>query len=448
LSIFPAALMIFEGEETPGSRQRARPKGKSTTFAPLEVIAVGCGGGIDELREHLDDSVVQWGLLRFQVGGGDFRRTKYISICCNGDATPTMARARLLTRTEEVLRMFGTVHASIELKESSELTLDFCLDRLLPLFISDHMDMSTLRQQYLESVQQTKRRVSLAPRARAFSDGQDSFCLPPIETLQEDDILEVEAEKTKALRRSRSEASDLTTEDALNLVILEQGPLNWVLFEPEKLEMHNAGTGGLEELQWALDDSKVLFGLLRLSFKNDPARKLSSADWEKCSKQRFLTKYVFIHWIGDEAPAMKRGQWNTRVEEAKELARGKMTIALTKTYHAKKDVDLAEIISELERLTVVQGHAGSVGGGISVEQYLAALAEEQERFAKEQAEQAATAAAAAAAELAEDAAAQEEAPSEHSEDELPPALDAILEVRNAGGIYDWVLVTPMKVLAP
>merc|ERR1719215_1612855 len=112
---------------------------------------------------------------------------------------------------------------------------------------------------------------------------------------------------------------------------------------------------------------------------------------------------------------MKRGLWNTRVEEAKEMARGKMTLSLTKTYHAKKDVDLGEIISELERLTVVQGHAGSVGGGISVEQYLAALAEEQEQFAKEQsekAEAAAAAAAAAAAKAAEDATAQDDAPSE------------------------------------
>jgi len=166
-------------------------------------------------------------------------------------------------------------------------------------------------------------------------------------------------------------------------------------------------------------------------------------------KKRFMTKYVFVHWIGASAPAVKRGKWNARFDDAKKYARSKTALALTKVASCLEDLDLITIITELQALTETMGQAGDSKGGISVEEYLATLAEEQERHAREQEELAAVEKAARDAEIAAARPQEESSESEEEEEEgpeLPSAAEAISEVRNAAGIYDWVLLTPMKVL--
>jgi len=294
----------------------------------------------------------------------------------------------------------------------------------------------------------------------------------------------------------------LSTGEAMDALLSKRGALNWMLFEPQNFDLVNAGNGGIDELIWALDPNKVFFGFLRLAFKSSGEKSavarlttslLTKEVSEKSTddnKQRFMTKYVFVHWVGEDVPAMKKGRANARLEEAKKYARGKIVLTMTKHAEIKEDLDLATIIKEMQRLTVVEGEAGSQGK-ITVEDYLEALAEEQEMVAREAAEEAEAADAAEAARVAEAAEAarveaeavaaavvvEEEKPAEpepeviaeivveemepekvpepvpesesssEEEEELPTPCEAICEVRNAVGIYDWVLVTPMKILS-
>merc|ERR1719171_2425980 len=72
-------------------------------------------------------------------------------------------------------------------------------------------------------------------------DDQPAEAEPPAEAEQEEEPSPEES----AQQKERPKCT-LTTGEALDLVKLEMGPLNWTIFEAEKFEMHNAGNGGVE----------------------------------------------------------------------------------------------------------------------------------------------------------------------------------------------------------
>lgn len=180
-------------------------------------------------------------------------------------------------------------------------------------------------------------------------------------------------------------------------------------------------------------------------------------------------KYYFIHWMGEETPPLKRSKWNRQKEKAQAFVRTKCAIAISKTASTLDDLKLRPMIGDLYRFTAVESEGQDEER--SVEAYLAAIAEEQrQREAKlmemlrreeEEERQAALAAQRARDEerMAEEEAARqatkpaEGAPvapdaeqvkeAEPAADELPSAVAAILEVRNACGMWDWVLLAPM-----
>jgi len=443
--------------------------------APLAVLGVG-HGGIDSLREHVNDKTVQWGLLRFQVGGGNFQRTKFISICINGEDTPTVVRARLATRGNDVMQALGTVHAGVDVSRSRELTVDWLIERVLPIFVIDNMDAAKLKQLYTESVAVTDQMFARRASSRKTSmqspllDVEDAKAKGAEE--EEDKAEEEQQDEEETVvassvleEQEQREKPNISSEQALDMLAAPDAPLNWFLFEPEKFELHNAGSGGVEEMHFALDDSIVLFGVARFVFKYMK---------EKSSVVGFETnvntaKYYFIHWMGEETPPLKRSKWNRHMEKAQAFVRTKCAIAISKTASTLDDLKLRPMIRDLYQFTAVESECQDEEG--SVEAYLAAIAEEQrqreaklmEMLRREEEERQAAALAAQRARdeerMAEEAARQaaklaEGAPvapeagqvneAEPATDELPSAVAAILEVRNACGMWDWVLLAPMK----
>eukprot|EP00425_Heterocapsa_triquetra_P045239 CAMPEP_0195086184 /NCGR_PEP_ID=MMETSP0448-20130528/26389_1 /TAXON_ID=66468 /ORGANISM="Heterocapsa triquestra, Strain CCMP 448" /LENGTH=163 /DNA_ID=CAMNT_0040119629 /DNA_START=33 /DNA_END=521 /DNA_ORIENTATION=- len=151
------------------------PGRKSLTLEPVSVLGAGAGG-LEELREHVDDKMVSFALLRFQVGGGTFVRTKLVAIHCNGGAAPVMLRGWLNARRDEVFSVSGEVHANIEVQHAEELTIEYLCERLLPLFAADSGDYSlqALRHEYAKSVaQEASRRRLQDPVCRQLLQAEE-----------------------------------------------------------------------------------------------------------------------------------------------------------------------------------------------------------------------------------------------------------------------------------
>jgi hypothetical protein len=307
---------------------------------PVRILGVG-SGGILELSEQVNDRMVSWALLRFQVGGGTFLRTKLVAIHCNGEDTPVMLRGWLNGRSSEVLGLLGEVHANIDITRSKELTVQDVCKRLLPLFAADNLVLSidALYEEYgkvVQQMQEESRQRTLAP--------------VPAPTPPDAEV--------------RPAPGPRTASEALRAVGAERGKCNWVLLEPRSFQLHSCGLGGLEDLKSNLAEDRVLFGALRLTFG---------------SQRPGIVKHIFVHWVGPRVSAVQRGLLNARLADAAAFVGKSCALVFRRQAHCLGDLRLEDIIAELRRLTVVDGIAATDGiaaGRISAAEYLAALKEE------------------------------------------------------------------------
>lgn len=304
---------------------------------PVRILGVG-SGGILELSQQVNDCMVSWALLRFQVGGGTFLRTKYVAIHCNGEDTPVMLRGWLNGRSSEVLSLLGEVHANIDITRAKDLTVQDICKRLLPLFAADNLvlSLSALHEEYGKVVQQ------LQEESRQRTLASVPAPAPP---------------------KPEVRITPRTASEALRAVGAERGPCNWVLLEPRSLQLHSCGLGGIEDLKSSLAEDRVLFGALRLSFGRSPG----------------IVKHIFVHWVGPRVSAVQRGLLNARLADATTMVGKCCAVVFRREAHCIGDLRLEDIIMELRRLTVVDGIAATDGiaaGRISAAEYLAALKEE------------------------------------------------------------------------
>jgi hypothetical protein len=114
-------------------------------------------------------------------------------------------------------------------------------------------------------------------------------------------------------------------------------PCNWVLLEPSQLKVQSAGDAGLDEMKQHLPIDKVMFGVVRFSFPRDYAPP--------------IVKYMFVHWVGPKVSPVRRGQWNSKLEDAASIFRQSCDCAFRATAYALDELDLGTLIDELARVT-------------------------------------------------------------------------------------------------
>ncbi|CAK9035086.1 unnamed protein product [Durusdinium trenchii] len=322
-------------------------RGGSVSSAEASLLAAGTGG-VEELCEHLADDTVAWALLRWEVGSGTFVRSKLVAIHFNGEEVPAVRRGRLNARSGEVLAMLGEAHATLEVKRKEDLHLDFMCERLMKVLTADVMEKSmsaeALRKDYEALIAERKLRKATS-------------------------------QKSVGPRTAKENQKQISVDRALAAVGDATGPYNWVLLEPEKFELHNAGYGGLLEMKVWLAEDLVLFGVIRFTFGRETA---SSVEGMTASPK--VVKYIFVHWVGPNVSAVRRGKWNAKQQQADAQVRAICSITFRREAHSLDDLDLADLISELWRLAVVDGAITDAGKSqISVEEYMASLALEQQK---------------------------------------------------------------------
>lgn len=298
--------------------------------------------------------------------------------------------------------MFGEVALQIEVKRKAELTTDLLCQRLLPVFEKTDVgqvetSLQGLKEGYLEMIRERQQSSGKASSEQPVRSGM----------LTAKDRPELNLDAAKVLQH----------------VGATQGPFNWVLLEPTKLELHNAGFGGIEEMKEHLDVTKVLFGVIRFSFGKSEAQ---------CGTAFVpaIVKHVFIHFVGNKVPVVRRGQWNAKQSEAEKQVKNVCITIFRKEAHDAGDFNLEDMIKELQRLSIVNNPGGDADDQekISVQEYLTALQSEKEEYMDGNA---------TASALAGD-----------SDKSLPDATTAIETVRGCNGMWNWVLLGAASASAP
>lgn len=287
-----------------------RRRGQSVSVRPIIVIGVGAGG-IDELRTKLGEDSVFWSLLRFQVGSGDFARTKYVALHFNYDKISALKRGKLNARTPEALSSFGDVHARLEVTSLEDFSVETVCGRLLHMFDHDE-DMKGGAKGLMEEYEKLTREARQRTR---------SSC------------------KMKPMTVRERPGGMLAVSHVLGDVGLPDAPHNWLMLTPDG-QLYNAGYGGFNEMKEWADDTKVLFGVIRLSFGSHGAGSSHSV------------KHVFFHWVGPDVPALQKGKCNAQKQHVVEKIMEYVRISMTWEWHSKEDIVFEDVIHELQRITV------------------------------------------------------------------------------------------------
>lgn len=312
-------------------------------------------GGVQDLSKHIDDARLSWALLRCPTAEGCSTHEKIVAVVCHGPDMPVGEREQILSLSSRVLHQLGTADVTLHVKRGRELP-----EQLSAALASNRsIDESTKHHQQ-----------------------EDSFLKPS--------------------------SCEVSAQQALHAMGSPSSPHDWVLLEPTRLELHKASSGGLDGLKECLPADKVMFGVLRFFFpRNDGGIGAPP-----------IVKYLFIHWIGPKVSAVRRGQWNSKLEDAASKIRHSCEFAFRKTAYALGDLSLPHLIEELGRLTCV---ISSDARQFSLDWYLEGL-----EIARE----------------AAGAARNDESQSDSSTALMPESVKhAIQIVRGKGRQWKWVLLT-------
>lgn len=328
------------GRSTPKAPGSPRVGGRS------EIRCVGAGsGGVEEMRAKLNEGTVQWGLLRFSIGSGTFQRNKMLLIHFNGDSCSGLNRAKLNSHGDKAKAAFGDTNAKLTMGEASECDLDNIFQETKATFGADdigNFSIGDMKADYEKMLTSTRAKAIEAMLAGGDGD---------------------------APKRKTAKEMGVTGEKALELVRKPMGPFNWALFTPDpaNLELWDAGSLSVAEMQTLLPDDQVLCGLVRMGFGTGKFRR---------------TKWVSIWWVGSKVSAVKKGQMlgSGKDQVIRKINSGGITLEGATV----DDVSVDEVIDKVKRSAIIDGDdVDGIGGArdagadpFSMDAYYAALEEE------------------------------------------------------------------------
>lgn len=331
---------------------------KSTSAAPAakptstNVVCVARGSSdLSDGFSQLDESRVQFMLVKFPVGAGTFKRNKFVYIHYIGPKCGLVKRGKWNAELGNVLALFNT-SAGFETTEKESLTFESIVTKLQKVFVADDgkFSIKAVQDEFNRRIEEEK--ASLV-RGDASEGGGGAD------------------EPTSPIRKRKLAVElGLKAESVLKAVREDMGPFNWCIFEPDAKtpKLIEGGSNGLFELIEQLKDDGIVFGLVRVAFGTGRFRRM---------------KVIFFHWTGDAVGIVKRAKSN-------EL-HGAMLSLLGP---ANADIKLAgaddravsSILAKVQKTFVVDtinveksDRQKEQEAAFSQEQYLAALIEEQDK---------------------------------------------------------------------
>lgn len=370
---------------------------------PLRLLGVGAGG-VEELAQKINEEIVSWALLRFQYGTENNTRSKLLTVHCLGKTTKIMDRGWMNAQNDQVVALLGDTHQKRQVASAEELTMDFLVEAVRPLFNLQKTEASkqALRNYYESSVN-TATMVDNVRGQRVFSAGKRNLASDfdaaagatassgaprssAADKASERQLSALMAQATEAQRHYRTasedaanpqqpdmeellhlveEETEVTLEEAINEVSHDLGIYNWLLLEPERLELFRCGCGGLDEMKTYFDDDKVLFGLWRLSFSCGRAEGPFAT----------MTKHVLVKWAGSDVNIVRRGKMVQKWNQAAALLKTRCSATLSKEVGNQSELLLDNVLEDIKKFAVKDRLSSS---HISESSYKEALRHESE----------------------------------------------------------------------
>lgn len=377
----------------PGPQPGSTPNGSESGLA--SELEVWRGTGIDQMKSYLDPSRVMFGVIRFTLGSGAFKRQKFCFLSINGGSVPIVKRGRQNARKEEVMKGMGGSHTDMSFSSVADVSGDAILEHMLSTISSDDggetkLDMAAVRAQMEEQMAAVPE-PEPAPEPEPEPDSEEEEPeAEPLTRQRSHTAVDLGLDFKEAFAAVRSDGKQLTP---------GKTNFNWLLIEPDAATptIFNAGSGSIPEMRTFLPEDKVLFGLVRAGFGSGAFKRV---------------KWVFVHWTGPKCPMVKRGKWNAEKSAIQELL---SPYSLDLTVNTPEEAELEVVVDAIKAVIVSDGDGDSDSEAFSVAAFLAAMKEEEAaaeaaaaaKYEEEDAKRAAALAAKKAAAEAKKAAAAE-----------------------------------------
>jgi hypothetical protein len=244
------------------------------------IALVGQGsGGIEELKPHLVDSGVFYGLLRVTDKIDNSVTVKFVFIVWCGEKVPFVQKAKVTTHKGSISKLIGQYHNDLNCSNLDELSEDIIMRKVRDASgTSVHVKHNAGGG---ESSPASSTKTAAAPRAAASKSGgtKGPSNVPTTSVVQfvdEDSIRSA----IKAVRSDNDET-------------------DWVLLGYEgtgnttKIALLSQGSGGLDELIALLKPDQVLYGLYRTTDTVD---------------NTVAVKFVLILWVGESVAVTRKAR--------------------------------------------------------------------------------------------------------------------------------------------
>jgi len=250
----------------------------------LDLVGRG-EGGVDELKSHLNESKMFYGLVRVTEKIDNSVTVKFVFIIWCGTQVPFVQKGKMTTHKGSITSLIGQFHTDINCSEFNELSEEIIMRKV--------HEASGTYVHVKDTAVQSSSASNYQPRAAASGGGgagKSSATAKPsnapgstavITWVDEDDIKAA----IKAVRSNNDET-------------------DWLLLGYEgnspKIHLVAQGSHGLDELISHLKLDQVLYGLFRTTDTVD---------------NTIAIKFVFIIWVGEEVPFSRKARITTHKGE-------------------------------------------------------------------------------------------------------------------------------------
>jgi len=234
-------------------------------------------GNVEELKSHLNDGIVAYGLIRKTHQFDNSMTVKFCYIRWVGPNIPRMLRAKLGVHFASARKTFHPFHADVQAEHSGEIS-----EEIVENVIS-HASGTKVNvlegQSSPQTINRNPSKTSNSPTPRPLKTSNTNQDQPPPCRLANEDEVK----------------------GFIHSVRSDEDPTDWCLItydapKSNTLVALGRGTGGINEMTSHIKDDIVAYGLLRTRNQFD----LSST-----------VKFVFIDWRGSQIHFMQRANLGT-----------------------------------------------------------------------------------------------------------------------------------------
>jgi len=268
----------------------------------LELVGTG-SGGIEELKAHLTEDKMYYGLVRVQDIIDQSVTIKFVFIIWCGEKVPFVQKGKMTTHKGSISTLMGQYHNDINASNLNELSEEIVMNKVRDASgTAVHVKAANNPTPQISSVVHTPTTPAAtanptSPSVGSFrGSGTNSSNLPRAGN----------SPKQPGVPQAATvvQFDEEPIRQAIREVRDDKSAVDWMLMGYEgntnKVTLVGSGDQGLDQLITHLGDDKILYGLYRTTDTVD---------------NTVAVKFVLILWVGEKVPIIRKARITTHKGE-------------------------------------------------------------------------------------------------------------------------------------